>query len=111
MGYGPRQMLWRVDVPLALPVIVAGVRLATVTTIGLVTVTALIGLGGFGHFILLGIRQEPQMTATIVGVVPSVALAILADAGLLAMQRWLTPWARRGGDEGRRAEPAVETAA
>ncbi|MGZ8612813.1 MAG: ABC transporter permease [Actinomycetota bacterium] len=105
MGLGPRQMLWRVDLPLALPVIVAGVRVATVTTIGLVTVTALIGLGGFGHFILRGIRQEPQMTATIVGVVPSVVLAVVADAGLLAAQRWLMPWARR---EGRTTPGAVD---
>lgn len=107
MGYGPRQMLWRVDVPLALPVIVAGVRLAMVTTIGLVTVTALIGLGGFGHFILMGIRLS-RSTPTIVGAVLSVALAVVADAGLLAAQWWLTPWARREPDEGHRAEPAVE---
>jgi osmoprotectant transport system permease protein len=111
MGYGPRQVLRRVDLPLALPVIVAGIRLATVTTIGLVTVTALIGLGGFGHFILLGIRLPNQRTATIVGAALSVALAVLADALLLAAQRWLTPWSRpsrRTGasDASSGAEPA-----
>lgn len=95
MGYGPRQILWRVDVPLALPVIVAGIRVATVTTIGLVTVTALIGLGGYGHFILAGL-QLFQPTQTIVGAVLSVALAIAADALLLLGQRWLTPWTARG---------------
>ncbi len=102
MGYGPRQMLWRVDLPLALPVIVAGIRLATVTTIGLVTVTAVIGQGGLGHFILLGIQQFRPM-ATLVGSVLSVALAVASDAGLVAGQRRLMPWTR-GPD--RAAEPA-----
>lgn len=108
MGYGPRQMLWRVDVPLALPVIVAGVRLATVTTIGLVTITSLIGLGGLGHFILLGIRQ-PALgpTPTIVGGMLSVVLAVAADAALLAGQRWLMPWSRRRARGGAPAEPQV----
>ena len=93
MGYTRRQMLWRVELPLALPVIVAGVRIATVTTVGLVTVTALIGKGGEGHFILLGLQQFFS-TATIVGAVLSVALAIVADVVLLGAQRLLTPWAR-----------------
>lgn len=108
MGYGSRQMLWRVDLPLALPVIVGGVRLATVTTVGLVTVTALIGLGGLGHFILLGIRQ-PALgpTPTIVGGVLSVVLAVAADAALLAGQRWLMPWSRRRARGGAPAEPQV----
>ena len=53
MGYTTGAMLWRVELPLALPVIIAGVRIATVTTIGLVTVTALIGQGGLGQQILL----------------------------------------------------------
>ncbi len=93
MGFTRRQLLWRVEVPLALPVIVAGIRLATVTTIGLVTVTALIGLGGLGHFILLGI-QRFFTTATLLGAVLSVALAIAVDVLLLLGQRRLTPWAR-----------------
>jgi osmoprotectant transport system permease protein len=103
MGYGPRQMLWRVDLPLALPVIVAGIRIATVTTVGLVTVTAVIGLGGLGHFILLGLQQFRE-TAILVGAVLSAALAIGADAALVWGQRWLTPWAGRAG---RRAEAQV----
>jgi osmoprotectant transport system permease protein len=93
MGYTGRQLLWRVELPLALPVIVAGVRIATVTTVGLVTVTALIGKGGEGHFILLGLQQFFS-TATIVGATLSVALAIVADLVLLGAQRFLTPWAR-----------------
>lgn len=107
MGYGPRQMLWRVDVPLALPVIVAGIRLATVTTIGLVTVTALIGQGGLGQFILRGLRLSDS-TQTLVGAVLSVALAILADGALVAGQRFLTPWSRRRDRRGvLRAEQGV----
>ena len=93
MGYSPRQILWRVDLPLAAPVIGAGVRIATVTTIGLVTVTALIGKGGLGYFILLGIRGLFP-TAALLGSVLSVALAVVVDALLLTSQKALTPWAR-----------------
>ena len=93
MGYTSRQLLWRVEVPLALPVIVAGVRIATVTTIGLVTVTALIGKGGLGYFILLGLQQFFP-TPTVLGSVLSVALALAADGLLLWAQRLVTPWAR-----------------
>ncbi|MGH2498664.1 MAG: ABC transporter permease [Candidatus Limnocylindria bacterium] len=96
MGYTPRQLLWRVELPLALAVIVAGVRVATVTTIGLTTVTALIGQGGLGFFILDGI-QLFFATPLIVGATCSVALAVIADAGLVLVQRAATPWARAGG--------------
>jgi osmoprotectant transport system permease protein len=93
MGYTQAQMLWRIQLPLALPVIVAGIRIATITTIGLVTVTALIGQGGLGYFILLGI-QRFFSTPLLVGAFLSVALAIAADAALVIVQRALTPWAR-----------------
>jgi osmoprotectant transport system permease protein len=93
MGYTPRQLLWRVELPLALTVIIAGVRVATVTTIGLTTVTALIGQGGLGFLILDGI-QRFFSTPLIVGAFLSVALAVLLDAALLLVQRWATPWAR-----------------
>ena len=93
MGYTAAQTLWRVQLPLALPVIIAGVRVATITTIGLVTVTALIGQGGLGYFILLGI-QRFFSTPLLVGAVLSVALAVAADALLVLAQRALTPWAR-----------------
>jgi osmoprotectant transport system permease protein len=97
MGYTPRQMLWKVELPLAVPVIFAGIRIATVTTIGLVTVTALIGQGGFGYFILQGLSRFFN-TATILGAALSIALAVLADRLLIAMEHRLTPWARtRGG--------------
>ncbi|HEV8420207.1 MAG TPA: ABC transporter permease [Actinomycetota bacterium] len=94
-GHTDRQILWKVELPLAVPAIVAGVRVATVTTIGLVTVTALIGKGGLGHFILLGL-QTFFSTATLLGAILSVALALVADGLLLGAERALTPWARRG---------------
>jgi osmoprotectant transport system permease protein len=93
MGLTPVQILWRVEVPLALPVIVAGVRIATITTIGLVTVTALIGQGGLGYLILLGI-QLFFSTPLIVGAALSVAIAIAADGVLVLVQRTLTPWTK-----------------
>ena len=93
MGYGARQLLWRVDVPLALPVIFAGIRLATVTTIGLVTVTSLIGQGGFGYFIRQGL-QNFFYTEAILGAVLSVLLAIFADRLLVLGERFLTPWVK-----------------
>lgn len=93
MGYSRRQLLWRVEVPLAMPVIVAGVRIATVTTIGLVTVTAIIGKGGLGHFILDGLLQNFP-TAAFLGAVLSIVLAVVVDGALLMFERVLTPWTR-----------------
>jgi len=93
MGYGPWQRLLRVELPLALPVIVAGVRIATVSTIALVTVAFLIGRGGLGQLILDGLRRDFR-TPVVVGSVLSVALAILADLTLVGLQRLATPWAR-----------------
>ena len=93
MGYTRRQRLSRVELPLAVPVIVTSVRLATVTTIGLVMVTALIGEGGLGQLMLRGFnRGFPTMVY--VGVVMSVVLAVTLDLALVAFQRLLTPWAR-----------------
>src|SRR5438309_4330744 len=91
MGYTDRQILWRIELSLALAVILAAIRIATITTIGLVTVTALIGQGGMGYFILLGI-QLFFSTALIVGALGSVILAVLADGSLVLVQRALTPW-------------------
>ena len=94
LGHSSAQRLWRVQLPLATPVIVAGIRVATVTTIGLVAVTALIGQGGLGFVIItLGINRFFP-TAIFVGVALSVALAVLADRGLVLVERRLTPWAQ-----------------
>lgn len=94
MGYTGGRRLRDVDVPLALPVIIAGVRIATVTTIGLVTITAFIGQGGLGRLMLVGLQRR-NATAIAVGVLLSVILAVIADLSLITLQRRLTPWARR----------------
>ena len=93
MGFTRSRRLLRVELPLATPVIIAGVRIATVTTVGLVTVTALIGLGGYGDLINDGLdRQFP--TPIIVGGTLSVLMALILDAGLVVLERVLTPWRR-----------------
>ncbi len=96
MGLSRRQLLWRVEVPLAMPVIIAGLRIATVSSIGLITIAALIGRGGFGQFILDGLNTF-FWTPLLVGVVLSVASAFAADLLLLGLQRLVTPWARASG--------------
>ena len=93
MGYRRGARLLRVELPLALPVIMAGVRIATVTTIGLVTVSAFIGQGGLGRLFLDGFRRN-FLTPVVVGFVLSMVLAVLADLLLLGAQRLATPWAR-----------------
>lgn len=96
MGYRRGRLFWEIQLPLSLPVIVAGVRIASVSVIGLVTVTSLLGRGGLGSFILSGFRVLPEHpTQIIVGVVLSVALAVAVDLLLLGLERMLTPWASR----------------
>lgn len=97
MGYAPVRQLVRVEIPLALPGIMAGLRIATVTTIGLVTVAAVIGQGGLGQLILDDGLQRDFTTPVVVGTVLSVALAFVADLALLGVQRLLTPWSRTRG--------------
>ena len=94
MGYSEWQLLWRIELPLALVVIIAGVRVAVVTTVGLVTVTALIGQGGLGALIIQGIQQF-FATPLVIGAGGSIALAILLDGALVLIQRQVTPWTRR----------------
>lgn len=94
MGYTSNERLRRVDLPLAVPLIVAGLRIAMVTTIGLVMVTALIGEGGLGGLMLRGFNFRIY-TAVYVGAAITVAIAVVADVTLLAIGRVATPWARR----------------
>jgi osmoprotectant transport system permease protein len=96
MGYTRARQLLQVELPLALPVIMAGIRIATVTTIGLVTVTALIGQGGLGRLFVDGFTLN-FTTPIIVGIVLSALLAFAADLALVGVQHQLTPWARGGG--------------
>ena len=93
MGFTPGQRLFRVDLPLAVPLIVAGLRIATVTTIGLVMVTALIGEGGLGNLMLRGFNFRNH-TAVYIGGIVTVGLALVADVTILAFGRVATPWTR-----------------
>ena len=93
MGYGPVRMLWEVELPLALPALMAGIRIATVSTIALTTVGALVGQGGLGNLIDDGVQttfKAQVLTASVL----CVLLAAVADLLLLGVQRLLTPWTR-----------------
>jgi osmoprotectant transport system permease protein len=106
MGYRPLRRFLTVDLRLAAPTIMAGLRIATVTTIGLVTVTGLIGQGGYGSFIDAGLKRNFS-TEIVLGAGLSVLMAIVLDGLLVLGERSLTPW-RRAGRVGRvRATSAV----
>jgi osmoprotectant transport system permease protein len=93
MGYKRTRRLFKIELPLAMPVIVAGLRIATVNTIAYVAITSLIGQGGLGRLMLDGFqRQFP--TPLIVGLTLAVAFAVATDLGLLSIERALTPWKR-----------------
>jgi len=94
MGYSRWQRLWRVELPIASPVIIAGLRIATVTTVGLVTVTAFIGVQSLGSLILNPGLANFFLTAVLVGSLGAIALAVAGDLGFLLLQRLATPWAR-----------------
>lgn len=81
MGMTPRQLLWKVEMPLAARTILAGVRVATVTTIGTATIGAAIGAGGLGVFIFRGIASV-DTTLILAGALPAAILALLFDGGL-----------------------------
>jgi osmoprotectant transport system permease protein len=102
MGYSRTGQILRIELPLSLPAIIAGVRIATVTTIGLVTVTALIGQGGLGALMLDGLQRRFRTPLT-VGIVLSLALAVVADLLLVLAQRLATPWTRAAKRSRRKA--------
>ncbi|MEA3077897.1 MAG: osmoprotectant transport system permease protein [Actinomycetota bacterium] len=93
MGYSPARRLLQIELPLAVPAIMAGVRITTVTTIGLVTVTSLIGQGGLGQLILDGLYRDFR-TPLVVGTGLAIALSAAADVGFLGLEKLLTPWAK-----------------
>jgi len=94
MGFGPLRRLIQVELPVAVPVLNAGLRVATVSSISLVSVGSLIGQGGLGDLFTRGFQLD-FMTPVIVGIVMIMLLALLADLVLVGLQRLLTPWARR----------------
>lgn len=93
LGMGPVRRLVEVELPIALPSIMAGIRIATVSTIALLTVAAYVGTGGFGQLIDEGFRADYKAKVATASAA-CVALALVADALLLGVQRLLTPWAR-----------------
>jgi osmoprotectant transport system permease protein len=95
MGFSGTRLLWRVEVPLALPPILAGIRIATVSTIGLVTIGGYLGLGGLGQVISYEFTLPVGRAGVVTASLLCVLLALVADLLLLGVQRALTPWARR----------------
>lgn len=108
MGFGQLRRLVQVELPLALPVVIAGLRVAAVSNISLVSVGSLIGIGGLGSLFVQGLQRDFP-TPIIVGIVLTIALALAADLLLLLVQRLLTPWerGRRAVARRRRAKPAT----
>jgi len=90
MGMTDRQLLWQVELPLALSVIIAGVRVATVLSIGLATIAAAIGAGGLGEFIFRGLAMVNNQVI-LAGAIPAAGLAILADTSLGWLEKRLSP--------------------
>lgn len=94
MGYSAIRSLVRVELPLAVPAIMAGIRITSVTTIGLVTITALIGEESLGLLILDGLYRDFR-TPLVIGTLCIVVLSALADLGFLGVEKMLSPWARK----------------
>ena len=94
MGMTARQLLWLVELPLALPSVVAGIRIATIVGIGTATIAAAIGAGGLGEYIFRGLSMVDS-TVILAGAIPAAALALLADGVLSWVERLLAPERRR----------------
>jgi len=95
MGYGRLGMLWHVELPLALPAIITGIRLATVSTVALLTVGVIVGQGGLGQLISSGLHTNLNRAAIATGTVLCVALGLALDVVIAGFGRLITPWARR----------------
>lgn len=95
MGMGPLRMLLRVELPLALPTIMAGVRIATVSTVALATIGVVVSNGGLGQIIFLGLNSNFYKAEIFAGTALCVVLAGVADVLLLLLERLVTPWARK----------------
>jgi osmoprotectant transport system permease protein len=95
MGYGRFGRLWHVELPLALPGIITGLRLATVSTVALVTVGVVLGQGGLGELIDAGLKNNYYRAEITTGLLLCVALGLVLDLIIALIGRMLTPWARR----------------
>ncbi|HEX7738091.1 MAG TPA: ABC transporter permease [Marmoricola sp.] len=96
LGYSRTRLLLRVELPLALPVIMAGLRIATVSTVALTTVGAIVAYGGLGNLLVDGVNENFKAEVLAASVL-CVVLAFALDAVLVIVQRLLTPWTRAGG--------------
>jgi osmoprotectant transport system permease protein len=94
MGYSPSGLLWRVEMPLALPVLIGGLRIATVSTVALTTIGTIVGSGGLGDLIETGLRSDFKAQVLSASVL-CVVIALVLDVLLLGVQRVLMPWRRR----------------
>jgi len=94
MGYGRLLSFWQIDLPLAMPAFMAGLRIATVSTVALTTVGVLVGHGGLGQLITGGFNANFYRAEIVTGAVGCVLLALVADVLLAGLERLLTPWAR-----------------
>ncbi|WP_233517478.1 ABC transporter permease [Geodermatophilus marinus] len=94
MGYGPARLFLQVDLPLALPAFMAGLRIATVSTVALVTVGVITGNGGLGQLIIGGFNSNFYRAEIVTGALGCVLLALTADLLLAGAERLLTPWTR-----------------
>jgi osmoprotectant transport system permease protein len=90
MGMTDRQILFQVELPLSLPTLIAGIRVATVLTVGIATIAAAVGTGGLGEFIFRGLAMVNNQLI-LAGAIPAAALALLADFGLSLLERRLRP--------------------
>lgn len=89
MGLTPSQLLWMVELPLASPVILAGIRTAVVITIGVATIAAAIGAGGLGELIFRGIAMVDNQVI-LAGALPAAGMALIADGALTLLERWMS---------------------
>lgn len=95
MGYGSAAMFWRIELPIALPAIMAGVRIATVTTVALVTVGIVNGNGGLGQLIIRGFNNNFYRAEIVTATLLTLALGVTADLLLTLATRAMSPWSRR----------------
>jgi osmoprotectant transport system permease protein len=102
MGFRDTRRFVEVEFPLAVPVLITGLRVATVANISLVSIGALVGVGGLGQLFTVGFNRE-NPTEVVVGIVLSVLLALVADALLIGLGRVASPWNRLGTGSGRPA--------
>jgi osmoprotectant transport system permease protein len=86
MGLTSQQLLWQVELPLASPVILAGIRVATVVTVGMATIAAAIGAGGLGEFIFRGLAMVDN-NVILAGAIPAAAMALIADLTIGSLER------------------------